>query len=42
VVGEGCVQLSVPEVEALRSIMAELAACQALLDAAARGESRVR
>jgi DNA-binding transcriptional MerR regulator len=42
VVGEGCVQLSVPEVEALRSIMAELAACRALLEAATRGESRVR
>jgi len=38
----GSMRLSAPEVEALRSIATELAACQALLDAAARGESRTR
>ena len=39
---DGSMQLNAPEVEALRSIATELAACQALLDAAARGERRSR
>ena len=39
---QGSMQLSAPEVGALRTIATELAACRALLDAAARGESRTR
>jgi DNA-binding transcriptional MerR regulator len=38
----GSMQLTAPEVGALHTIAAELAACQALLEAATRGESRTR